>query len=108
MQVFQKIGTRVQAAKTAINGAGETYHCNAAVADHGLAQVVAQRATNLAHEHPSLSQADAMMLAAREVGLVQSFATGSKPFHEVRMQLDARVRKQSATSPQTTSQLSIV
>lgn len=108
MQVLKNIETRVQAAKTAINGAGETYHCNAAVADHGLAQVVAQRATNLVHEHKSLSQADAMMLAAREVGIVQSFATGSKPFHEVRMQLDARARKLSATSPHTTDLRSIV
>lgn len=108
MPVLKYIETRVQAGKTAINGAGETYHCNAAVADHGLAQVVAQRATNLALEHKSLSQPDAMMLAAREVGLLQSFATGRKPFHEVRMQLDAHASKQFATLTPTTDRGPIV
>lgn len=97
MSFIHTIQTRAHAGKTAIKGAGEMYNCNAAIADHGLQAVIGQRANNLESAHPSLSQADAMMLASREVGMLQSIANGDKPFSEVRKQLDARAQKKAAT-----------
>lgn len=99
MSFIKTIQTRAQAGKTAIKGAGEMYNCNAAIADHGLQAVIGQRATNLERAHPSLSQSDAMMLASREVGMLQSIANGDKPFSEVRKQLDTRAQEKAPTPP---------
>lgn len=98
MSFIHTIQTRAHAGKTAIKGAGEMYNCHAAIADHGLRAVIAQRADNLVSAHSTLSPADAMMLASREVGLLQSIANGDKPFTEVRKQLDASAQEKAATS----------
>lgn len=99
MDVVHTIRNRAYAGKTAIKGAGEMYHCNAAIADHGLQAVIGQRAVNLSRSHPSLPPADAMMLASREVGILQSIANGEKPFSEVRKQLDDRKQEKAAPPP---------
>lgn len=99
MSIRKSVETRVHAAQSAIKGAGEMYHCNAAVADHGLGPVVAERAKNLAREYQTLSAPDAMMLAAREVGLMNAIAAGKRPFYDVRRRLDAQAQEQSALRP---------
>ena len=76
------------AARTAIKGCGEAYHCNAAIAEHGEAKVIGERAANLVQKYPTLSIAERTIMAAREVALLQEVAHGERPYFDVRAQLN--------------------
>ena len=89
------VSNLTMAAKTAIKGCGEAYHCNAAIAEYGEAKVIEQRATDLSNKYPTFSTAERTILAAREVAFLQEVTHGERPYFDVRTQLNQAQQRTS-------------